>query len=670
MAGGPVPDGTRYDDFFAAQDAAARRRRAVDIGFGACVLALSMVALLIASGPLRSLWPVALGVAALWACTMLVPAWLTAARFESGGAAVATEHGAVPVYPPSSDPAAHRLYGLVEEMALAAGLPVPDVHLLPQDDSINSMVVGRGPADAALVVTRGAAERLSRAQLGALIAHEFSHIQNGDMQVNLRLVAWVSGLAALHDAGVALWRGVTRLFTAAREHDRRRDRDLMAVLYAPFWLLAAAMRIVGGAGKFAATLLQGAVCRRHEAAADAATVRLLGDAAPLRELLLMAMGSSAARRGHAPAAPAAEHLWLVSHSRRLPRVHPPLARRIAALDPEGVSGPLETAAERLWQAGERQRLDSLAPQRREAREAMARAEAFIDSLPYLSLRATPDFVVAKVGQPDWMDVAAGEALRAALPPEVSRSVASPSRSRALVLAILASGDAQRWARQLALVEHGLGAAVRAEVEAERAVVDKLSPYLRLPAVESSCPGLRRLSRAEQRDLVATLRAMELEDGERELFELCLTASVRIGLVDEAGLASTTPRGVLWHAADALRTLLSVLAHHGSPADPKARDAAYRAGVDALAGAASPALQLPPNWAVALEAAASKVAALEPAAKRRVIAALTATVAHDGRLTLAEAELLRTLCAVLRCPLPPLMPEVLVQDPDAAAPRGT
>lgn len=658
MAGGPVPGSSRYDDFFAAQDAAERRRRAVDLGAWLLVLASSMAALLLAAGPLRAMWPVALGVAVVWACTMIVPAWRTASRLETGGSVVAQELGAVPVYPPSPDPAAHRLYGIVEEMAIASGMPVPDVHLLPEDDSINSMVAGRGMADAALVVTRGAAERLDRRQLCALVAHEFSRIQSGDMQVDLRLMAWVSGLAGLHDAGVALWRGVTRLFAEAREHDRRRDRDLMAVLYAPVWLSAAAMRIVGGVGKIGATLLQRGLCRSHKAAADAASVRLLGDPAPLREVLLMAAGSGAARLGRVPASPAAEHLWLVSHGRRRPRIHAPLAARIAALDPEGVVGPLEVAAARAWRSGERQRLDALAPMRREAREASARAEAFMASLPYLSLRATPDFVVAKVGHPDWMDVALGESLRASLPVAVSQCVASPRRSRALVLGVLAAGDAARWARQTALVEHGLGAAVRTEVEAERPVVESLSPYLRLPAVEAAFPGLRRLSRSEQRDLVATLKAMELEDGERELFELCLTASVRVCLVDELTRVAAAGRGVLWHAGDALCTLLSVLAQHGSPDDPRARDAAYRAGTEALAGAAAPALRSPPNWAAALDAAFLKVTGLEPAAKRRVVAALTATVAQDGRLTLAEAELLRTLCAILRCPLPPLLPEVV------------
>lgn len=662
-------------DFFEAQAIARRRLREVDFGFGLAVLAAPALWSLVAVGLIGVPWPVALAVAVLWALAMLVPAWLSVSRSVDGGDQVARATGAYPVHPPSADPAAQRLYEVVEDMALATGIAVPDVYLLPRDDSINAMVAGRGPADAALVVTRGAAERLDRRQLQALVAHEIDHIQSGDMLVNLRVVGWASGLAALHDAGAALWRTASRSYRDTTARFPLLWRGMMlAVLWVflPVFAVAALMRVVGSFGKLLGTSLQAAACRHHESSADAAAARMVGDAAPPRDLLLMAAGSSAARAGSPPSEPAAEHLWFTSHARRWPRVHPPILERVLALDPQFDRASFEAEADREWRAGERRRLEVLTPPARREREDDERARAFTDALPYLSLQATPEFVVAKVGHPDWMDVAQGEALRAALPVAVSQSVASPTRARALVLAILASGDEARWQRQTALVEHGLGAVVRAEVDAERAVADRLSPYLRLPAVEAAFPGLRRLSRREQRHLVATLKAMELEDGERELFEFCLTALVRVGLTDELSRGATVGRGVLWHAGDALRTLLSIVAHHGSPSDPAMRESAYRAGVGSLAGAAAPAFALPPNWAVALDAALTELADLEPGAKRRVVAALTATVAHDGRLRLAEAELLRTLCGVLRCPLPPLMPEVVTVaagTPPAAAAGG-
>jgi len=654
-AAGPV-------DFFDAQDAALRRRRLVDVSFVLAVLSSSLIVFGLVGGSLGGAWLVATAAAVIWAAVIVVPAWLKAARLDTGGNATAQELGAVPVFPPSSDTAAQRLYDSVEEASLAAGLPIPDVHILMNDDSINSMVVGRSYADAALLVTRGAAERLDRSQLGGLIAHEFNHVQSGDLIVNQRLIAWVWGLSVPFDTGAALRRSLSRSLAEVTAEHRWTTAFLMGAVFLPMWLVTVAMQGVGGLGKLFGTMIQASVCRRQGSAADAAATFRCGDPAPLRDVLLMAAGCPAAHRGGPSSPPAYEHLWLVPQARRWPRVHPPLAARIAALDPEGIVGPVDEAAARMWQAGERFRLAALVPRVRALRDDAARAEAFTQSLPYMSLQATPDFIVSRVGNPDWISLALGETLRVSLPEAVSQSISSPRRSRALVLAILAAGDDARWLRQLGFIEQGLGPAVRAEVEAERGVAESLSPYLRLPAVEAVFPGLRRLSRDEQRDLMTMLKALELEDGERELFELCLAAAVRVGLMGESGRTASGPPRLLWHVGDALGTLFSILAHHSSPTDAVTRAQAYRAGMDALAGAAAPEYLLPPNWAVALDAALFKIAGLEPSAKRRVVAALTATVAHDGRLTLEEAELLRTLCAILRCPLPPLMPEVLPGSP--------
>jgi hypothetical protein len=297
------------------------------------------------------------------------------------------------------------------------------------------------------------------------------------------------------------------------------------------------------------------------------------------------------------------------------------------------------------------------------RRAVEDKAALLETLPYLALAATPEFVVGKVGHPDADDLARGAALRAALPEAVTRCAGSPGLARALTCAILASGDAARWSRQMTVLAQGLGEPVRTEVETLREVAASLDLYLRLPAIEAVAPGLRGLAPREQHALLETLTAMEREDGQTELFESCLNLMVRHGLGDERNGVSAG-RGSLWHAGGALQTLLSIVALHAEPDDPVARKAAYRAGVEVMGGAATPPLAVPPNWSVALDASLDKLARLGPIDQRRIVAALTATVAHDGRLSLAEAELLRTLCAILRCPLPPLMPEV-VAVPSAA-----
>ena len=651
-------------DFFAAQAAARRRRRWLSAAFGSVILGAGVLLPAAVATVAPSEWiPFLWAAGALWAGSMLVPAWSTAASLDAGGGTVAQLLGARALQPPCADLGRQRLYNVIEEMAIAAGMTVPDVFVLSEDDSINALAAGKDVTDAAIVVTRGAVERLDREQLQALVAHEFSHIQNGDMATNTQMIAWIAGLAGLSQMGANL----------AEFSGRVRSREAGRFL-APVLLTAVTMVVVGAVGRFFATLLQAAACRQHERLADASAVQFTRNPEALKRLLLAAAGGTASRRAESRGTRAMfAHLWFLSAGSRWLRTHPTVEERIRAVDPRFRIEALESEAERAWQAGERRRLVAMMPRGAEdARQAAHNMAAMLETLPYLALAATPDFVVGKVGHPAPAELARGEALRVALPEPVTRCATSASLARALTCAILASGDEARWSRQMDVLARELGEAVRAEVASLRAVTDSLDLYLRLPAIEAVFPGLRRLSTVEQHALLTALEAMGREDGSVELFEVCLNLLVRYGLLDEQLGRSMVGRGSLWHSGEALRMLLSIVAVHGdSTGDPAAQQAAYRAGMDGLAGAATPGLLSPPNWQVALDAALGKLVRLDPLAKRRVVAALTATVAHDGRLTLAEAELLRTLCAILRCPLPPLMPEVVaVPAATPAAPPAT
>jgi len=645
-------------DFFAAQAAARRRRRWLSAAFGSVVLGVGVLLPAAVATVAPSEWtPLLWAVGALWAGSMLVPAWSTAASLDAGGGTVAQLLGAHALQPPFADLGRQRLYNIIEEMAIASGMTVPDVFVLSEDDSINAMAAGKDVTDAAIVVTRGAVERLDREQLQALVAHEFSHIQNGDMATNTQMIAWIAGLAGLSQMGAKL----------AEFSGRVRSREAGQLL-APVLLTALAMAVVGAVGRFFATLLQAAACRQHERLADASAVQFTRNPDALKRLLLAAAGGAPEHRTDGGGTRAMfAHLWFLSAGSRWLRTHPTIEERIRAVDPRFRVEVLQTEAERAWQAGERRRLAAMMPRGAEDAGQTARSTAvMLETLPYLALAATPDFVVGKVGHPAPAELARGEALRVALPEPVARCAASASLARALTCAVLASGDEARWSRQMDVLARELGEAVRVEAASLRTVADSLDLYLRLPAIEAVFPGLRRLSTAEQHGLLTALEAMGREDGRVELFEVCLNLLVRHGLLDEQLGRSMVGRGSLWHSGEAMRTLLSIVAVHGAQGDEAAQQAAYRAGMDCLAGAAAPALASPPNWSVALDAALGRLAALDPIAKRRVVAALTATVAHDGRLTLAEAELLRTLCAILRCPLPPLIPEVVAAPPDAPA----
>src|SRR6187455_3217505 len=127
--------------------------------------------------------------------TMLIASWHRSSQMREGGGAVAKALGGVAVNANDTDLKRKRLVNIVDEMAIAARIRKPQVYVLPDEPGINAFAAGNSPDEAAVAVTQGALDMLDRDQLQAVIGHEFSHVLNGDMKINMRLTAWIFGLA-------------------------------------------------------------------------------------------------------------------------------------------------------------------------------------------------------------------------------------------------------------------------------------------------------------------------------------------------------------------------------------------------------------------------------------------------------------------------------------------
>jgi hypothetical protein len=247
-----------------------------------------------------------------------------------------------------------------------------------------------------------------------------------------------------------------------------------------------------------------------------------------------------------------------------------------------------------------------------------------------------------------------EGARLAIPAELRALSDSADHARALVLALLASRDPAVRALQRDILERVYGDATAGQVLSYVALADRLAPELRLPAVQQLFPALRRLARAERETLRDTITALASADAHIDVFECCLSLLLSSSLGDE--LDASQPHGdvMLIDAAASVRALLAILAQHGTD-DPDVAAAAYVAGLStALPGLGGP----PPDvdaWPLALGNALERLTELQPLEKKRLIDGLARCVAHDGKLSVEEGELLRTVCAVLNCPLPPLLP---------------
>src|SRR5437868_2342312 len=196
---------------------------------------------------------------------------------SGGGGVVARSLGGVRVSPDTTDPLQRRLLNVVEEMSIASGVPMPEVYLLEQEAGINAFAAGHNPANAAIAVTRGALTALNRAELQGVIAHEFSHVLNGDMRLNVRLMGLLFGLLVI----AVLARTVLRFAPSGRSSNDKKGGGVAVIL-----LAAVTVLIIGYVGLFFGRLIQAAVSRSRESLADASAVQFTRDPLGLRGALV------------------------------------------------------------------------------------------------------------------------------------------------------------------------------------------------------------------------------------------------------------------------------------------------------------------------------------------------------------------------------------------------
>jgi Zn-dependent protease with chaperone function len=253
-------------------------------------------------------------------------------QFSGGGSAVAESVGGRRVDPHTTDLAERRLLNVVEEMALASGIVMPGVFILDDEPAINAFAAGLTTSDAVVAVTRGTLEKLTRDELQGVVAHEFSHILNGDMRLNLRLTSLIFGILVLGLIGRGIISSLGRTRVTSSRNSKNSGGLIAAIGAAGLGLL-----VIGYVGYFFGRLIQAAVSRQREFLADAAAVQFTrnpaGIGGALKKIAGYAMGSSLA---HAKSA-AIGHFFFAQGFRStfggLWATHPPLEVRIRAIEP-------------------------------------------------------------------------------------------------------------------------------------------------------------------------------------------------------------------------------------------------------------------------------------------------------------------------------------------------
>lgn len=562
-------------------------------------------------------------------------------ELRAGGSAVATSLGGQPISADVNDPAIQRLLNVVEEMALASGTSVPQVYVLEQEDGINAFAAGHTPSDAAIGVTRGTLRHLNRDELQGVVAHEFSHILNGDMRLNLRLIGVLHGILCLAILG--------RILLETARYSRSSSRNRKGGN--PLPLLGLALLLIGSMGVFFGRLIKSAVSRQREYLADAAAVQFTRNPSGLAGALKKIGGLADGAQLSTGASEEASHLFFgnaLSESWfALLSTHPPLAERIRALDPsfDGRFAVTQPVVERDSEtAGAVHRVAASA--RPIPMPGAIRRE------PPPTLKTACQGAAGRLGNVGPGQLAFASALLQSLPEELAAAAREPRGATVLVHSLVLGQDNGVRRRQLALV-----GPIAPEMEACWTKVVALAPAARLALADLALPALRRLSPSQYEHFAATLKALVEADQEIDLFEYTLQRIVRQRL--ETYFRPPKRQVIQYYALKPLdqecSVLLSALAHVGHE-DPAEQAAAFRAGWAALRLASGPAepLALSECGLAFVDTALDRLAAATPAIKRLVIDACAETVAADGFLHEREAELLRAVADTLDCPLPPFV----------------
>jgi Zn-dependent protease with chaperone function len=631
-------------NFFEHQAAARRSSTRLVLLF-----ALAVLAIVVAVDAVLWLAVGADGVALAWGALVTVGviglgSLYRLSSLSAGGEAVARGLGGVAVAEDSTDPDLRRFRNVVEEIAIASGLPMPQLYVLEHDAGINAFAAGYSPSDAVVAVTRGALDRLNRDELQGVVAHEFSHILNGDMRLNLRLIGVLFGISMIALIG-------HKVLEFGAYGVRGRGRGAGAAIMV---MIAAVVAVaIGWIGLFFARVIRAGISRSRERLADASAVQFTrqsaGMAGALKKIGGLPDGSHLVSAGDAEEVSHmlfGEGLEFGGWFGSLLATHPPLLERIQVLEPSFRADQLD-ALSRRW---------------------LDRPPHGLDEDLHLGLHAAPllppagseqalsaPTVSAQVGQPDIDDYRRAGAIGAQLPDALRALAADRERVISLVLALLLDARQPIIDKQVFAVGARLGKQMAAEVVHLRHQVDGLHPMLRLPLAALAFPVLRRRPRPQLELFLDAANAMVFADGDVSLFEYCLGRLLTVQLRESldpsryARIGRVKPGKLKAEIA----VLLAVVAQAGH-ADPTLARHAYLAGLQRILPHDSVAYAPPATGVLALEDGWVPLDALDPLAKRLLVEAITIAIGHDGRVTVAEAELLRTICGVLHCPLPPML----------------
>lgn len=666
-------------DFFGHQDQARKRTRQLILLFALALFTLIFLTNLLVAGFLwgnpdifpglakdsvrnPSLldifhymsWQAWLTISAI-VCSFVGLAYLyKAVKLSGGGSSIAQSLGGRLIQPDTEDFYEKRLLNIIEEMAIASGMPVPQVFLLDDEIGINAFAAGFQPSDAIIGVTKGCLTKLSRLQLQGVIGHEFSHILNGDMRMNMRLIAILFGILCIGLLGRII------VEAGARHSLYSRGRSQSSMFSSsssnkkeggvPIFLVGIGLMVLGYSGVFFGKLIQAAVSRQREYLADASAVQFTRDPQAITEALkVIGYGGVGSAIGHNRREEFSHAFFgnaiyngFSSHFGFL-STHPKLEERIRRIDKHWDGEWVQPQT--LRQAYDES--PQLAP------KAKIRPEELLTGVA-AAMTAAIDFVPSQ----DAPKTSAPEANRAdqkTIDAEAVLTTAAHDVSNARALCyglLLAPNSSLVHEQQLDLIQQYCGKDLLIQVKQLLPAILELDEAKRLPIIDKAIPSLKLLSADQYSEFKKLLVKLVQADGKIDLFEWCLYRMILQYLNPSFGKAKPikAKHGNVKKLHQEVETVLSLVANHGHDSLERAMKsfaiAADTAGFEGLE------LQPKTNSLKAFNVALDTLTQAYPHVKGRLMKALAACISTDG-VNVIERELVQTIAAILECPTPDL-----------------
>ena len=643
-------------NFFESQERAHKHTTLLIVLFGVAVIALIVMAnalILVVFGFVNGQqvregqsffaqmdWKMVATVGAGVSAVVLVGSLYKMMALSAGGKVVAESLGGQLIPRNSEEPNQRKLLNVVDEMAIASGTPAPPVYLLANEPGINAFAAGFSPRDAVLGITQGAIEHLSRDQLQGVIAHEFSHIFNGDMRLNIRLMGALNGILILGILGYYLMYS-----TSLSGRRRGNDNSGVAIL-----ALAVGLMVIGFVGTFFGGLIKAAVSRQREYLADASAVQFTRNPDGIAGALKRIGGLKSGSIVRNPGAPEVSHAFfaqgVTGFTQWLSSTHPPLGSRILRIDPEwdgkfDVSGPPSSGKSQPPVDGA---------------SAMRSPDMVRNLATVAAGAAAADAAAAvmdQVGQPTPESVLLARSLLSEMPAAIREAAREPYGARAVIYCLLLDKEAGLREQQLALLQDRADKDVYALTLSLMPLMDALEVRFRLPIIDIATPALKQLSHSQCPPFLKNLAALINIDSKVDLFEWSLQKILSRHLdghfhKPSLDAARFQDFGKLTRE---LGFVLSVMAHAGA-ADQNRAQRAFDASAQKLASTGLALLAKDQIRIADLDQALGKLDLLAPAAKSRLLTACVICIWHDQRAAPAEVELLRAFASVLDCPMPP------------------